>query len=338
MSDVPNPLDLLPDGVVIAGPDGLVTSINAAAHSLLGVGDAVGRPLDRVIALQDKDGNDWFAANRPYQGLPSRTGLTEQSWFLADGTEVLITGRLHRSVKGGPVEQVAVVLRSARGRERLDRERSDLVAAIAHELRSPLTGVKGFVSTLLSRWESLTDEQRMLMLRTVHSDAERLSRLIIELLDVARIDTGRLPLYPRPVPPVALIDRVVESVGMTTTRALTHKAGEVPDVHADPDKLVQVITNLVENGVRHGSGRVLVTTSAADGHVRITVDDEGDGIPEELRRRVFTKFWKSGSGGTGLGMYIVHGLTKAHGADVTIGTAPGGGARITLLWPVAEAH
>ena len=327
-------IDALPDGVVIADGTGEVIAMNDVARAFFGEG--IGRPLQDVMALQDQEGNDWFHANRPYGGLQTRSGLTEQAWFLADGTEVLTTGRLHRSRRGGPVEQVALVIRSARGRERLDRDRSDLVAAIAHELRSPLTGVKGFVSTLLSRWSSLTDEQRMLMLRTVHSDAERLSRLIIELLDVARIDTGRLPLYPRPVPPGPLIDRVLESVGMTTTRKLVHEAVDVPDVHADPDKLVQVVTNLVENAVRHGEGQVLVTTSSADGRVVITVDDEGDGIPEELRRRVFTKFWKSGVGGTGLGMYIVHGLTKAHGADVTIGTAPGGGARITVEWPVAE--
>src|SRR3954454_7201074 len=109
-------------------------------------------------------------------------------------------------------------MRSARARERLDRERSDLVATVAHELRSPLTGVKGFVTTLLSKWDRLNDDQKKLMLHTVATDAERLSRLITELLDVARIDTGRLPLYRRELDAAAAVERVAESVRAGTSR------------------------------------------------------------------------------------------------------------------------
>ena len=228
-----------------------------------------------------------------------------------------------------------MTIRSGRGRARLDRERSDLVATVAHELRSPLTGVKGFVQALLNRWDKLTDEQKKLMLTTVNADADRLSRLIAELLDVARIDTGRLQLYPRPTDPAVLVRRVVESVAAGTARPIELEvAGEPSEVTADPDKFVQVITNLVENAVRHGDGtvRVRVFPLPADADfagVAITVDDEGEGIPEGLRRRVFTKFWTSGAhGGSGLGMYIVNGLTRAHGGTVTITDAPGRGARV----------
>ena len=116
------------------------------------------------------------------------------------------------------MDLVAITLRSGRGRARLDRERSDLVATVAHEIRSPLTGVKGFVQALLNRWDKLSDEQKKLMLTTVNADADRLSRLIAELLDVARIDTGRLSLYPRPSDVEVLVGRVVASVGAGTSR------------------------------------------------------------------------------------------------------------------------
>lgn len=334
--------DALPDGVVIADADGCVTLVSSVARQMLGTTDAasIGRPLGEVLALQDQDGRAWYANNRPYEGLTTRTAVPEQSWLLPNGTEVLVAARIHRPALGQPISQVAVALRSGRGRARLDRERSDLVATVAHELRSPLTGVKGFVQALLNRWDKLNDDQKKLMLTTVNADSDRLSRLIAELLDVARIDTGRLQLFPRPSSAVVLVGRIVDSVGASTSRRIELTViGEPPEISVDPDKFTQVVTNLVENAVRHGEGtvRVVVEPLGADADfegVRLTVDDEGEGIPEELRRRVFTKFWKGGArGGSGLGMYIVNGLLRAHGGTVTIGDAPDGGARIVLAWP-----
>jgi signal transduction histidine kinase len=337
--------DVLPDGVVLAGPDRTVTLVSALAARMLGAdaATAIGAKIDEVLALQDQDGQDWYTANAPYDGLPTRTGIPEQSWLLPDGTEVLVAARIHRESPSHEVSAVAVTIRSGRGRARLDRERSDLVATVAHELRSPLTGVKGFVQALLNRWDKLSDEQKKLMLTTVNADSDRLSRLIAELLDVARIDTGRLQLYPRPADAAVLVGRIVDSVAAGTARSIEMEViGDLPQVTADPDKFVQVVTNLVENGVRHGDGAVRVELArlppdADFTGVAITVDDQGAGIPEELRRRVFTKFWKSGDrGGSGLGMYLVNGLTRAHGGTVTIGDAPGGGARVRVSWPAED--
>ena len=332
--------DALPDGAVVADAQGRVTLVNRAAGQMLGVHpeDAVGGSLGEVLALRDQDGRDWFSTNCPYQGLATRTAVPEQPWLLPDGSEVLVVARIHRPSLSSPVDRVAVSLRSGRGRARLDRERSDLVATVAHELRSPLTGVKGFVQALLNRWDKLNDEQKKLMLTTVASDSDRLSRLIAELLDVARIDTGRLQLYPRPVDAGVLVTRVVESVRASTSRVIElDVADDLPEVSVDPDKFTQVVTNVVENAVRHGDGTVRVTAETAgtdDRGVRLVVDDQGSGIPPEMRRRVFTKFWKEGArGGSGLGLYIVNGLVRAHGGTVTIDGAPGGGARLVLVWP-----
>lgn len=334
--------DALPDGVVIADADGRVTLVSSVARQMLGTTDAasIGRPLGGVLALQDQDGRAWYEYNRPYVGLTTRTAVPEQSWLLPNGTEVLVAARIHRSALDQPISQVAVTLRSGRGRARLDRERSDLVATVAHELRSPLTGVKGFVQALLNRWDKLNDDQKKLMLTTVNADSDRLSRLIAELLDVARIDTGRLQLFPRPSSAAVLTGRIVDSVRAGTSRRIELTViGEPPEISVDPDKFTQVVTNVVENAVRHGDGivRVVLEPIGADAGfegVRLIVDDEGEGIPEELRRRVFTKFWKGGArGGSGLGLYIVNGLVRAHGGTVTIDDAPGGGARIVLGWP-----
>ncbi|MDO7869648.1 sensor histidine kinase [Nocardioides jiangxiensis] len=336
-------IDSLPDGVVVLDAAGTVEAINAEAARMLGVDQAssVGQAAGVVLCLQDTEGRDWLEHNRPWQGLSSRTGIPEQSWLLPNGSEVLVVARIVRGSAG--VQRVAVSLRSGRGRARLDRERSDLVATVAHELRSPLTGVKGFVQALLNRWDHLNDEQKKLMLSTVHSDSDRLSRLIAELLDVARIDTGRLQLYPRPSDAGMLAARVVDSVSQSTARTVVLDIERgLPPVQADPDKFVQVVTNLVENAVRHGEGTVLVTVGAGRiaeaPAVVVGVQDEGAGIAEEIRRRVFTKFWKHGtSGGSGLGMYLVNGLVRAHGGQVEIGSAPGGGALVSVLWPASTA-
>ena len=158
---------------------------------------------------------------------------------------------------------------------------------------------------------------------------------------MARIDTGRLQLYPRHSDAAVLVGEVVDSVRASTSRRIELEADDdLPEICVDPDKFTQAMTNLVENAVRHGDGTVRVrgrlALSPEDEHedVRITVDDEGEGIAPEMRARVFTKFWKEGaSGGSGLGMYIVNELVRAHGGTVTIDSAPGGGARVIVTWP-----
>jgi len=334
--DARQAVDALPDGVVIADAAGVVRLVNDRAASLLATSPdaAEGRPLAEVLAVTNQDGAGWVACTRPYDGLVTRTGVPEQSWISPSGEEVLVTARIHREGRG-PVTDVAVSLRSGRARARLDRDRSDLVATVAHELRSPLTGVKGFVQALLNRWDRLNDEQKKLMLTTVHADSDRLSRLITELLDVARLDTGRLAMHQRPCEVPVLTGRVVESVRAGAPHDIgVHFPEDLPQVWADPDKFTQVLTNLIENALRHGSDPVTITAARDGEQVALQVDDSGGGIAPEIRRRAFTKFWTTGQrGGSGLGLYLVNGLVRAHGGTVTIDDSPQGGARIVTTWP-----
>src|SRR5262245_58553964 len=258
--------------------------------------DAVGANLADVLRLQDSDGRNWVDVNQPLHAINIQTGVPEQSWLLPNGDEVLVTARIVRRERLGPVAGVGIGLRSGRGRARIDRDRSDLVATVAHELRCPLTGGKGFGQAMLNRWDKLSDDQKQLMLTTVNADADRLSRLITELLDVARIDTGRLSLYPRPSKVETLVGRVVDSVAAGTSRSIeSDLADGLPEISVDPDKFTQVLTNLVENAVRHGEGTVRVTATELDPEadfegVLMTVDDEGTGIDPGIGALVFTKF------------------------------------------------
>ena len=344
--------DELPDGVVIADEHGQIAVFNRAAARVTGIdpATAVGKRLDEALPLEDLEGRAWWQCTDPYGGLAIRTGQPETQLLLPGGRSVLVTARFVR--EGGAVRRVVVGLRDTSGRARAERRHADLIATVAHELRSPLTSVKGFTATLLAKWERFTDDQRKLMLETVDADADRVTRLIAELLDIARIDSGRLQLYRYPVDVEELVREQIAGIvaaGQPEDRFVVD-AQTAPAAYADPDKLRQVLANLLENAVRHGDGRVRIALEfeaaegltapqapeGSSGMVAVTVEDEGPGIPDEMLGRVFTRFWRGNRrGGTGLGLYIVKGVIEAHGGTITVGRASGGGAQFRFTVPAA---
>ncbi len=357
--------DALPDGVVTADANGTITVVNAAAERVLGqpASELVGRDIRHALPLQDTEGARWWAVTDPWGGLATRTGHRERLLLLpgAGGPrEVYVTARYVRPERLGPVGLVVLGLRDAASRQRAQAEHGVLISTVAHELRSPLTSVKGFTATLLRRWDRFTDDQKRLMLETIEHDADRVTRLITELLDISRIDAGRLEVRRQPVDLVATAQRHVERMvasGHPEDRFVVEAGRRLPEVWADPDRLDQVLSNLLENAVRHGDGTVTMeimathldgsdgpddTAGPADhaGHVdsadavAVVVTDEGEGIAEEDMQRVFTRFWHgSRRGGTGLGLYLVRGLVEAHGGSVRVGRGPTGGAQFRFTLP-----
>jgi len=338
------PSDEYPDGIIVADADGRVTYVNEwIKYWARAEGDEMlGMHLNDAVPFDDLAGNSWFDSVHPYDGLAIRTRISEASWYSPRGSEYLITASLVRDRPAGKVIKVVVSVRNARVRLQRDREKSDMVATVAHELRSPLTGIKGFTATLLSRWDAFTEEQRLFMLQTIDADADRLSRLITELLDAARIDAGRLSLRTEPVRLDELASRVLKSVFSTADEVpVPRVVGEVPVVWGDADRVTQVLTNLVENAIRHGEGLRDVVISIEDRGdtpgVAVRIIDNGPGIPEESRVRIFSRFWRSGPGaGSGLGMFIVRGVVDQHGGSISIEDADGGGASICVWFPVNE--
>jgi signal transduction histidine kinase len=286
--------------------------------------------------------------------------LADPAGMSGGDREVLVTVQYVRD--RGQVQRLVLCLRDTASRRRLERSRADLVSTVAHELRSPLTSVKGFTATLLAKWDRFTDEQKQLMLATVNADADRVTRLLTELLDVSRIDAGRLELRKQVVDVRERVRRVVAghvASGELESRFVVRESGESPEMWLDPDKLDQVLANLVENALRHGGGVVEIdvrfTDVAVDGGsgsdvdggagsdvdgravpgVEVVVSDHGDGIPTSTRARIFTKFWRGGNrrGGTGLGLFIVKGIVEAHGGTITTGQTDGGGAQFRFTLP-----
>ncbi|MEI5099607.1 ATP-binding protein [Streptomyces sp. PmtG] len=339
--------DDLPDGLVVADETGRVICFNAAAARITAVraADALGAPIERALPLEDLEGRRWWQLTDPYSGLATRVAQPEQNLLLPGGREVLVSARYVRSRPTGPLRRLVVSLRDTDARRRTERSHAELIATVAHELRSPLTSVKGFTATLLAKWERFTDDQKRLMLETVDADANRVTRLIAELLDISRIDSGRLELRRQPVDIGAAVGRHIQAhvaAGQDADRFLLRLQQPLPDLWADPDKIDQVLSNLLENAVRHGEGTVTIDVAPSPSlRVRgatdtaVTVSDEGPGIPEESMGRVFTRFWRgSKRGGTGLGLYIVKGIVEAHGGAITVGRAASGGAQFRFTLPV----
>jgi hypothetical protein len=219
----------------------------------------------------------------------------------------------------------------------------ELISMVSHELRGPITAVKGYSSLLQDRWDRLDDDAKLMMLRQVNLEADRVFRMVTELLDVSRLQLDRISLRRGPVDLAAMAESTVERVAMEwpTLRATFRFAPDVPVVDADPDKLRQVLTNLVENACKYGeAGPVEISADVVDGAVRVSVRDQGPGIAEADLPHVFERFFRGDQAqptGIGLGLWICRGLVEAHGGRMTVESEVGTGTTLSFTVPIGPA-
>lgn len=331
----------VPDAVVIVDADRRIASLNAEAERLLGFSEAeaVGAPWAEILRLRDGTGHLVGESSDPFETAPPiATGAPEREHLLhrRDGSQRWVAVRARYLWQDGRLDRVIVSMRDISRRRIVERSAYDLIATLAHDLRSPLTSVKGFTSTILRNWERLPDEQKQHMLQTIDFDADRMNRLLGDLLDFSRLEAGRFEVRRIEVDLAGLVTRVVERVAMDAkAHTLTASFPEnFPPVMADLGKIEQVVVNLVENAVKHGDPGKITVTGAVEGgrdfpRVVVRVRDSGPGIEPAHVPYVFTKFYRKGTGnrhsGTGLGLYICKGVIEAHGGDIAIEeTSPSG--------------
>ncbi|MEQ1786075.1 MAG: PAS domain-containing sensor histidine kinase [Acidimicrobiales bacterium] len=319
-------LDLLPDAVLVLDEGLSLVALNAAALEVLGTDAAafVGQPVGDAFDVRSGGG-----APALRDALPMAEGQIDLMFRRPDGTDVPVTATIRTA---GATTVVAL-------RPSGERSGIAIISTVSHELRSPLTSVKGYTSLMLNRWDRLKDEQKRTMLEQVHHDADRVTRLVTELLDISRLETGRLVLRRQMVDLPALAASVVEKVGLGIPEldCTVVFPDDFPRVYADPDKVEQVLTNLVENAAKYGSPKSMQVTAAVEGPtVAIAVRDTGEGIPADDLPRVFTKFFRRDHGrptGTGLGLWISQGLVEAHGGSLTATSVPGEGSTFRFTLP-----
>jgi PAS domain S-box-containing protein len=340
--------DALPTGVLILDRDMRITAANPAAVRTIGrpSEQLVGSLCRQILEWHDSDGelaegNRWPAPAR----LPGTRMIAHQTASLktpgGERRPVTVAGTYCRDGAGRITGAVLTVQAPARGYRRPPTG-VEIVSTVSHELRSPLTSVKGYTSLMLNRWERLADDQKMMMLEQVNHDADRVTRLITELLDISRLETGRLTLRRQMVDLPRLAANVVEKVSLEYPEldATKEFPAAFPKVYADPDKIEQVLTNLVENACKYASPEGLrIDGTVGPNWVSVAVHDHGEGIPPSDLRKVFTKFFRRSVGrptGSGLGLWISRGLVESHGGELRAESKEGQGSTFRFTLPLID--
>jgi PAS domain S-box-containing protein len=323
-------LDSLCDGIVVMDAQGALLYVNPAAHCLLGL------PENESIGEQ--------TAALSLAALPPAGEAHE----LRTGDRVLLL-RSEEVVGSDGTERVRVtVIRDVTQEHALERLKGDFVSSVSHELRTPLTAIKGAVDLLLEEETGrLTSVQRR-FLNAIRRNSERLITLVSDLLDLSRIEAGRVELDLRALDTFALVRGAVLAHSDLFAARGQHVHIDVPEdiapMRGDRQRVEQILANLLSNAAKYTprGGQICISARACDGYIQIAVADSGPGVPPEERELVFEKFYRGGDAltrqeqGTGLGLTIVKSLVELQGGRVWVEDAPGGGACFVFTLPRAE--
>jgi PAS domain S-box-containing protein len=350
------------DAIYAWGLDGTVTQWNPAAERLYGytAQEIIGQPLARMIPpAQGADFLESFERLRRGE----QVGHHETVRLRKDGTQVEVALSLAaiRDARGQVVGAASIArditarrlleaqvhrsladqARAIAELERLNKAKSDFVSIVSHEFRTPLTGITGFSEVL--RDQELSSEEVHEFAADIHKDAQRLARLINDMLDLDRLESGRFELHFESVDLNALIREVVEQFrGAAATHPVRLELEtSLRPLLADRDKLTQVLTNLMSNAIKYSpaGGKVVITTREGEQAVEITVQDHGIGIPVEALKIVFERYARVETGaarqvqGTGLGLPIVRQIARLHGGDAWAESSPGVGSIFHVRLP-----
>jgi PAS domain S-box-containing protein len=327
------------DGIVAVDRDGEVVLWNSAAEEITGVPqeEAIGRTTVQVLQRQLESTE---AETQSGQRLVSIT---------RGGVEVWLS--LSEAVMRDPLGAVAgriFAFRDISADRMVEQVKSDFVAAVSHELRTPLTSIYGFAETLLRQDIPFGEEERRIFLGYIASESERLTEIVDQLLNVARLDAGDLQVELGRIDVGSVVSELVETVEESGAMNGHRFEIDLPDeplaAEADPDKVRQIFNILVENALRYspGGGTVTVGARRNDDRVEVRVADEGIGIPAAERERIFRKFYRAesaardGAAGTGLGLFIAKELVTAMGGRIWVDSTEGEGSSFSFELPAAR--
>ncbi len=317
------------DGIVAVDRDGQVVLWNRAAEEITGVpaAEAIGRTPLQVLQ----------------RDLESEHGGTNRHIAIVSGDrEVWLS--LSEAVMRDPAGVVAgriFAFRDISSEHAVEQMKSDFVSTISAELRAPLTTIYGFAQTLLREDIAFGEAERRTFTQFISRETARLTSIVDALLNVARLDTGDVNVSLVPTDVGSVVTEVVTAAGPSVNghRLVADVGPEPLAARADPEKLRQVLEQLVSNAVKYSpdGGVVSVSAQRRRDAVEVAVADEGVGIPASERERIFAKFYKAGGGqGTGLGLFIAQGLVREMGGTIWVDSEEGRGSRFAFQLPAAE--
>jgi two-component system phosphate regulon sensor histidine kinase PhoR len=340
-------LDNMVSGIVVVDLHGRVVLLNRATEDLLGC------TSNELVSKIFSDTHQQVELTKLVEWcLETREHVRDEILLFYPEERVIDVNATPISDADGQISGVIIVLHNITALRKLERMRSEFVANVSHELKTPIASVKGFAETLLAG--ALNDkETARSFLQIIYDESERLNRLIGDILDLSKIESKRIPLHFSPVELDSFMGRTIKMLqedARSKRIELVLRVQEELYVEADEDRLRQIINNLVQNGINYTpeGGRVTVSVDAigepesAEERIRIVVADTGIGIPKKDLPRIFERFYRvdkarsRSSGGTGLGLSIVKHLIELHHGTISVDSQVGVGSHFTIELPVLQ--
>ncbi len=343
-------LEAVADGVMVANAHGRAILFNAAAERILDArrDEIIGRPIDDLLGLYGAEGMTWMRQVRQWSvSASARLDLPSVEQRLQIESRY-VTVHVAPVTLGDEYLGTVSVFRDVTKEVEADLAKSEFVSTVSHELRTPMTSIKGYADLMLLGAAGAMNEEQRRFLGIVKANADRLTVLVNDLLDISRIEGGRIELDFEVMRLEGIVDQVVASLrGKIEEKGLSlsvNVPSDLPAVQADRDRVIQILTNLVSNAYQytHPGGSIAVTAQRKDGMVEVDVADTGIGIGAEDQIKVFDRFFRADDpdvqefSGTGLGLAIVKSLVEMHHGRLWLESELGKGSTFSFTLPVVE--
>jgi PAS domain S-box-containing protein len=343
------------DGVLVTESHNIITLFNHAAESMLDLKrDAVlGKTLDDFIGLFGGAAQTWMDTIRTWSispSLPESSQMYQERLYLEDGRVISV----HLSPVSDRQEFLGTIsiFRDITHEVEVDRLKSEFVATVSHELRTPMTPIKGYVEFLLMGGAGELNEQQLEFVNVIKTNIDRLSILVNDLLDVSRIESGRVALNLQPIDMAEVVEEVIGVINQrfeSEQRPVTFDVSipdGLPSVYGDAERVRQIVTNLVDNAYKYSpeDSVVSITLLENEGEVQLDVIDQGIGIFPDEQEKIFERFYRGenhlvmATAGTGLGLPIVKELVEMHNGRIWVRSTgvPGEGSTFSCTLPQYE--